>query len=886
MCQSLFLHLRRALLVPHSAVVLFWISLLLTMTIHAPFVNAKPRVEDVVAEFINPNFFHGKYPFEKMVIDPSTGRVYVGGVNNLYDIYSDTASLIVKAHAITGPEEDSKECPSRVPCMSAVRKTLHDSYTKGLAVYERNSKLIECSSLFQGRCRWRNLYNIDQREVIKESQQHIVANDNSSSTVIFVGTGTSADGTPSDVLYVASTYVPSGGPFRDDVPAVASRSLDQNHLFDVSVQGVGTGTEIRMHSGYREKYKIDYIGGFQSGKFAYFATRQSKHEDPEVSWFISKLVRVCTGDSHFWSYTEVPLECRKGEENFNLVTDVYLSKPGFNLASALRISTEEDVLYAVFVKGTGRKKDQLTSESALCVYPISQIEQVFLKNIELCFKGEVSKNLPWFTQSDRCSPTKYSSQEVICGKDVNSYIGGEAPIEVEPLLITKDAQFSAVATNTTRGSTVAFIGTHDGKLLKAVIENETSSFIYRSFDVGGGYPVLQDLELDGTGDHVFVLSPFSLSKIKVRQCGDASDCITCLNQRDPYCGWCILNNACVPEGECTKSIPSTQHDWLTYSSGRCPAIRSVDPDKMQITSAYYLNIELENLPITDGKLTCIFDFGNLSSPLTMFAEQDSDGEMRIRCPTPSLMRLPKIPPGLQSISAKLAISNSADGPPLASTTFTFYDCSSFSSCTSCVNSSFPCDWCIESDRCVAGIITESRCRSEHVINGVVRNVPQHRKGPDFCPHIVSTEPTIYVMSGKSQKISVHVKNAMDLMTDFKCQFKVEHSVHERLASKEGDVILCEIMKFEYFGQGFGNGTEIANFSVMWSSEGEQGGGHVLDNINNIHIVMYKCEMLASNCGMCLVVGSKEFDCGWCSNERKCLPQEKCPAVPNSEWLDR
>ncbi|VDO17923.1 unnamed protein product, partial [Brugia timori] len=62
-----------------------------------------------------------------------------------------------------------------------------------MAVYERSSKLIECTSLFQGRCRWRNLYNIDQKDVIKESQQHVVANDENSSTVIFVGTFTSQD---------------------------------------------------------------------------------------------------------------------------------------------------------------------------------------------------------------------------------------------------------------------------------------------------------------------------------------------------------------------------------------------------------------------------------------------------------------------------------------------------------------------------------------------------------------------------------------------------------------------------------------------------------------------------------------------------------------------
>lgn len=45
------------------------------------------------------------------MIDPSTGRLYVGGVNNLYDLHA--SGLGVKAHAVTGPEEDSHDCLSK-----------------------------------------------------------------------------------------------------------------------------------------------------------------------------------------------------------------------------------------------------------------------------------------------------------------------------------------------------------------------------------------------------------------------------------------------------------------------------------------------------------------------------------------------------------------------------------------------------------------------------------------------------------------------------------------------------------------------------------------------------------------------------------------------------
>uniref|UniRef100_A0A915PJ57 Sema domain-containing protein n=1 Tax=Setaria digitata TaxID=48799 RepID=A0A915PJ57_9BILA len=806
--------------------------------------------EDIVAEFISPNAHNENLPFEKMVIDPSTGRLYVGGVNNLYDL--NHPDLSVKVHTSTGPEEDSVECPNKASCLSSnVRRKAENSYTKGLAVYERSSKLIECTSLFQGRCRWRNLYNIDQKDVIKESQQHIVANDQNSSTVIFVGTFISQDNIQSDVLYVASTFVQNGGPFRDDVPAVASLSLDQNRLFDVSAQGVGTGTEIKLERKFRGPYKIEYVGGFQSGKFAYFVTRQPKGDTTQGSWpYISKMIRICTSDAHFWSYTEVPLECAHENELYNLVQDVYLSKPGYDLALSLGISVEDDVLYGVFVKGWSLEETIPSSQSAICVYSMAMVEKIFLNNIELCFRGETNKNLPWFKSTDRCIKTRYMGQEVLCGKDVNSHIGGEIPVEGNAALITHDAQFSSIATNTTRAYTVAFIGTYDGRLLKVVIENRSSAFIYRSLEIGDGKPVLQDLELDATGDFIYALTPKKVVKIKVRQCGGAGDCHSCLAQRDPYCG----------------------------------CISRVEPDKMQRTSASFLNIELENLPNLGGQLTCIFDFGTLFGSLSTLAQPNGGLDNRVRCPTPN--SLPEIPSGAHSLVARLAVSNSIEGPPLAYTNFTFYDCSRFKLCSACVSSSFPCDWCIESNQCVAGSTTENRCRSQQLVNGVERSGPSSRKGPSHCPRIVAAERDFFVASGKNRQISVVVENARKFMTDFKCQFKIEHSMHERLAKKKGSVIICDDMKFDFYGPGYGNGTAVANFSVIWSSEGRH-GGFALDNSQGIRIVMYKCESLASNCGLCLVLSGDKYDCGWCPAEKQCTREENCPVTTKIDyWLDR
>jgi hypothetical protein len=141
-----------------------------------------------------------------------------------------------------------------------------DSHTKALAIFPDANKLLECTSLYQGRCRTRNLSNIRRETDVRFSRPGLVPNDPHSSTQIFVGSGPSAgfgtsgfplppNGGPSlsqpaqpRVLYVGSTYVPvSQGP-RDalDVPAVSSISLESGRLFEFTAQSISSGTYMKL----------------------------------------------------------------------------------------------------------------------------------------------------------------------------------------------------------------------------------------------------------------------------------------------------------------------------------------------------------------------------------------------------------------------------------------------------------------------------------------------------------------------------------------------------------------------------------------------------------------------------------------------------------------
>lgn len=107
--------------------------------------------------------------------------------------------------------------------------------------------------------------NIRRETDVHSSRPALVANDEHSSTVIFVGKGptttvsspsismeSSSSGQPvttqSRVLYVASTFVPSPLGPRDalDVPSVSSVSLDSTNLFDFTSQTISSGTVIKL----------------------------------------------------------------------------------------------------------------------------------------------------------------------------------------------------------------------------------------------------------------------------------------------------------------------------------------------------------------------------------------------------------------------------------------------------------------------------------------------------------------------------------------------------------------------------------------------------------------------------------------------------------------
>ncbi|XP_068154229.1 plexin A3 isoform X1 [Drosophila tropicalis] len=803
-----------------------------------------------------------------LLVDSITGRVFVGGVNRLFQLSPD---LELHETVRTGPHNDSVEC-SILDCpLNAVRKPT-DNYNKVLLIDRATSRLIACGSLFQGTCTVRNLQNVSIVE--HEVPDAVVANDANSSTVAFIAPGPPQHPV-TNVMYVGVTYT-NNSPYRSEIPAVASRSLEKSKMFQIASSAVTTGTRTFINSYARETYFVNYVYGFSSERFSYFLTTQLKHSHhSSPKEYITKLVRICQEDSNYYSYTEIPVECisdAQGGTKFNLVQAGFLGKPSLDLAQSLGISIQDDVLFATFSKGKSNSNVP-SNNSALCIYSLKSIRRKFMQNIKSCFNGNGMRGLDFISPSMSCVLTKLQTiGEDFCGLDVNSPLGGENPITSVPVAMF-NTRLTAVAATSTSGYTVVFIGTANGYIKKVVVESSTMANEYASLPVDEGSPINQDMQFDNQNLYIYAMSERRVSKVKVFDCADYKTCGECLGARDPYCGWCSLENKCSPRSNCQDDANDPLY-WVSYKTGKCTTITSVVPHQLQRTTARTLELIIDHLPQLKENLICAFTTEDKA--LFTNATKKRNG---VNCTTPRTDMLPQIEQGKHHFTAKLSV-RTRNGPDLVSTDFTFFDCSTHSSCTRCVSSEFPCDWCVEAHRCTHD--TAENCRNDILVTGVSRIGPSYRSGPGFCPTINATgdgsEVLVAAGTSKSIKVKVHIIGQFIVQTRFVCQFNIEGRVTSLNAQLLGDTIYCDSMEFQYTSR---SPNLTATFAVIW------GGSKPLDNPHNIHVVIYRCRDMADSCGICLALAEK-YNCGWCSSTNSCEVEEQCNKnnEGKTDWLNR
>lgn len=571
-------------------------------------------------KFLNPLIPCFCFPFQ----------VYIGAVNRIYQL---TPDLEVKVTEVTGPQMDSPEC-ALLDCPSHINRKLTNSTNKVLLIDYSTSRLIVCGTLFQGLCSVRSTQNISL--IDQDTQEAVVANNEHASTVAFIAPGPPAP--PSThVMYIGVTYT-NNSPYRSEIPAVSSRSLQKDKMFQIATSHVTTGTRMFINNYARETYPVKYVYGFPSERFSYFLTFQLKnnHHGQPKEW-ISKLVRVCQEDSNYYSYTEIPIEC-VGDDGtkYNSVQAGYLGRPGQDLAESLNIQTSDDVLFATFSQSNA---NVTTDRTALCVYSLKSIRRKFMQNIKACFNGDGSRGLDFISTNMRCVATRLQSlSEDFCGLDVNSPLGGEMPVTVTAAA-TFNTEVTSVAATSTSSFTVVFIGTSKGRVKKLVVESGTAAVEYADILIDEGSPINQDMFFDKKEMNIYVMSERKVSKVRVHECNVHRSCGECLTARDPYCGWCSMENKCTLRTNCQDDGNDPLY-WVNYKNGKCTSITSVTPHQLQRTTARNLELVIDHLPNLKEHLVCAFT----TKEKVIVTNATRNGNI-VNCTTPRTDLLPQIEQG-------------------------------------------------------------------------------------------------------------------------------------------------------------------------------------------------------------------------------------------------
>ncbi|CAG5119135.1 unnamed protein product, partial [Candidula unifasciata] len=487
------------------------------------------------------------------------------------------------------------------------------------------------------------------------------------------------------------------------------------------------------------------------------------------------------------------------------------------------------------------------------------VRNKFTENIKRCFDGHGFSGGGHLGSVKECTKNTFSIDDDYCGEtDSNQPIAGTSPIVSQPVLTFPAAspRLSSITVATTHDYTVAYLGTKDGHLIKVSVESNSSTNIYETVAVAGGLPILAGMSFDDDRKHLYLLTEKKVVKVKVQNCAQYLTCSECLGARDPYCGWCSLENKCSQRSECQGSDMSKR--WLPYDSQECPRIKKIIPDQIQKDKERLLTLDIQHLPDFQIAATYQCVFTSVGTPyisnLTTMANRTSNN---LQCYTPATALLPPFEKGTDSVVMKLIVL--MNNKELVHETVTFFDCGIHTLCTACTLSQFSCTWCVDNHLCTEN--TDQYCNTDVLITGINKSGTSTTPGPKYCPKMESVLPSseILVAAGSKKSIEVRGLSLQDYqLKNLRCQFNslIEVEAKVTLLQDSDYLITCKEYEFDYIREA---DVQHIPLRILWGDR-----ENYLDNPNGILVVVFKCRNMAHTCGECLTTDPK-FNCGWCGN---------------------
>ncbi|KAM3872597.1 plexin-B3 [Diretmus argenteus] len=808
----------------------------------------------------------GGAPLRHLLVEPGTGRLYVGGVDHLYQLTSD---LEVMSHALTGPGLDSPDClPPILPhdCPSASPTHNHNKLLLlepwggggGGGGGEETGSLIVCGSLYQGICDKRSLSNMS--DVLYQTSnpvdtQYVAANDPRVSTVAVIITTENKHkvggaGGVLRLMLVGRGYT-SKGP--GDIPPITTR-----RLFPVVPPRLAFSQEEELGKlvvGSYSEYNNHFIKAVTHGNHVYFLfSRRDMWHRKEYRTYAS---RLCASDRSFYSYVEVPLLCQGG---YNLAQGAWLGD-----------HMDRPTLFVVMAAGQA-STPVATDRSALCAYGMAELDAILRRAQEVCYteggrgsSGQEEAYIEYAVSSKCLKLPKDSVSEYPCGGEhTPNPIASAVPLPSTPI-VTATTQLTAVTTATEAGHTIAFLGDKEGQLHKVLVRSTQSGRLYDSVLVDQGSAINADLLLDERQEHVYVLTSSKLSKVSVASCERQTDCQSCLAVRDPYCGWCVLEGRCCRKHQCQRHAQPNHWLWSFEQTNQCVSVQSLEPANQSKDEQTQVTLSVIQIPTLSEaeSLSCAF---GLLPPQPAIITGTS-----VTCQSPPAELLPQMPAGSDHMI--LRVSLMFGHVTITQGNMTFYDCGAVgrlnqsSQCLACVNSIWPCHWCPLDQLCSPNL----SCPNQHIILN-------HRQspGPAPCPMVYALQSSALVPLGFSTALVLLGRN-LDVYTDkadYVCVVEIEGVQFNLTATVEEThdthIFTCSPHQFQYAA------SQLQYSAPVYLRRGERR----IDATPSLRLQLYDCSAGQSDCSQCRAVQA-EYGCVWCPGipAPSCMYNQSCSSFP-------
>ncbi|XP_078076002.1 hepatocyte growth factor receptor [Mustelus asterias] len=523
--------------------------------------------------------FSSETPIQNLVFHKQ--HIYVGAINKIYVVNNNLEKL---SEFKTGPVSESLDCSPCDRCeggdnSSAIVWKDNNNVVLLIETFY-GDQLINCGSARNGVCFLHNLQHNDPANISSNVQCMYSRQNNKPSKCpdcVASPLGTRvlmAKQAGFLKLYAGTTLSSTPLPFQ-----LHSMSIKRLKESEDGFQFLTERSYMDVIPQLRDAYPIKYLYAFESSGYVYFLTVQHESLDSQASH--TRIIRLSSSDPYLHSYIEMPIECfitdrRKkrslNNEDFNIMQAAYVTKPGADLAKQLTVSTEEDVLFAVFTQSKPGSTEP-ANRSAVCAFPVQIINKYFEHSIDHCCKKGLAKGLHHFyNTTDRYCVNKNSSTKATnCGGQSDRF-QMEIKFPVKRLALCfgqfRNILLTSIAVFTQGNLTIANLGTGNGRIIQVVVSRTDRLTPHVNFQLDSS-PVSPEIIVEQSGSeegYIMVVTGKKISRIPLTGpgCGHFLSCSKCLTAPSfMRCGWC--------GARCSRIQECTNQKW---AQNICPPVIS------------------------------------------------------------------------------------------------------------------------------------------------------------------------------------------------------------------------------------------------------------------------------------------------------------------------